>query len=77
MVFMYFTFEPNLFGAGEYEITAFATNAFTAEQGPPSDIYDKHIGQRLTISLARPFAFGLVNTTVPIAFLNDFNPVVE
>jgi lipopolysaccharide transport system ATP-binding protein len=72
-----FSFDPNPFGAGEYEITAFATNAFTAEQGPPSDIYDKHIGQRLTIALVRPFAFGLVNATVPIAFLSDTNSAME
>lgn len=63
-----FGFDPNPLGAGEYEITAFATNSFTAEEGPPSEIYDKHT-RVFAIALSRPFDCGLVNTRVPVSFL--------
>jgi hypothetical protein len=67
--FVEFEFDPNPFGAGDFEVNTFATNSFSMDQGPPTDIYDKHIGQRLTIVMSRPFAFGLVNAHVPVTFL--------
>ncbi|MCG2643562.1 MULTISPECIES: ABC transporter ATP-binding protein [Bradyrhizobium] len=63
-----FEFDPNPLGAGEYEINTFVTNSFSAETGPPSDIYDKRIGERFTVALNRPFAGGLVNVKVPVSF---------
>jgi len=63
-----FAFDPNPLGAGDYEITAFATNSFTAEEGPPSEIYDKHT-RVFAIALGRPFDCGLVNARVPVSFL--------
>ncbi|MBP2434202.1 ABC transporter ATP-binding protein [Bradyrhizobium elkanii] len=64
-----FSFDPNPFGAGEFEINTFVTNAFIPTQGPPTEIFDKHIGHRLKIALSRPFDCGLVNTKVPVTFL--------
>lgn len=64
-----FKFDPNPLGAGDYEVIAYATNSFSADQGPPTEIYDKHAGRRFAISLSRAFDCGLVHTRVPVTFV--------
>src|SRR5207249_2693382 len=54
-----FEFDPNPFGAGHYEINMFATNGFSWDNCPPSDIYDRSIGTCVfQVNLARPISFG-------------------
>jgi len=63
-----FHFDPNAFGAGEYEVNLFAVNAFSWDNIPPSEIYDRSIGKLVfRVHLARPIAFGLVNLVVPVS----------
>jgi hypothetical protein len=63
-----FHFDPNPFGAGDYEINVFATNAFEWLNCPPSDIYDRRIAAVLfKVNLARPISFGLLNFIVPVS----------
>jgi ABC-type polysaccharide/polyol phosphate transport system ATPase subunit len=60
-----FDFEPNPFGAGIYEISVAATNAFTLETAPPDDVYDRAMSVlKLDIAMARPIMFGAVNVAV-------------
>jgi len=40
-----FHFDPNPFGSGEYEVNLFAVNAFSWDNIPPSEIYDRSIGR--------------------------------
>ena len=63
-----FHFDPNPFGSGEYEVNLFAVNAFSWDNIPPSEIYDRSIGKLLfRVHLARPIPFGLVNLVVPVS----------
>lgn len=63
-----FHFDPNPFGAGEYEVNLFAVSAFSWDNIPPSEIYDRSIGKLLfRVHLARPIPFGLVNLVVPVS----------
>jgi hypothetical protein len=57
-----FDFDPNPFGAGTYEISIAATNAYTLETAPPDDIYDRAMSVlKLEIHMARPIMYGAVN----------------
>src|SRR5262249_12355826 len=50
-----FHFDPNPFGAGEYEVNLFAVNAFSWDNIPPSEIYDRSIGKLVfRVHQARP-----------------------
>jgi hypothetical protein len=63
-----FHFDPNPFGAGEYEINMFAVNAFSWDNIPPSEIFDRSIGKLVfRVHQARPIPFGLVNLVVPVS----------
>lgn len=63
-----FHFDPNPFGAGEYEVNLFAVNAFSWDNIPPSEIYDRSIGKLVfRVHQARPIPFGLVNVVVPVS----------
>ena len=63
-----FHFDPNPFGAGEYEINMFAVNAFSWDNIPPSEIFDRSVGKLVfRVHQARPIPFGLVNLVVPVS----------
>jgi lipopolysaccharide transport system ATP-binding protein len=63
-----FRFDPNPFGYGDYEVNVFATNGFSWNNIPPSEIIDRSVGNLLfKVNLARPISFGLVNLLVPVS----------
>ena len=63
-----FTFDPNPFGAGEYEVNVFVCNGWSWENVPPSDVYDRSIGSfRFGVGLRRPIPFGLINLSASVA----------
>ncbi|MDA7946900.1 MAG: ABC transporter ATP-binding protein [Hyphomicrobiaceae bacterium] len=73
-----FRFDPNPFGAGDYELNVFATNSFDWNNCPPSDVYDRRIAAALfKVNLTRPISFGLLNAIVPveIELLEKASPV--
>jgi lipopolysaccharide transport system ATP-binding protein len=62
-----FTFDPNPLGFGDYEVNVFATNGFSWDNCPPSEIFDRAIGTcTFKVYLARPISFGLINCIVPV-----------
>jgi lipopolysaccharide transport system ATP-binding protein len=69
--FVDFDFGEVIFGAGSYEINAFASNTFTLETAPPSEIYDKILGVKMDIFSERPISFGLVTSSVPVSITRE------
>lgn len=62
-----FDFSANPFGAGDYEANIFACNEWNWDNIPPSDIYDKSVGEfRFSVRLSTPIEFGLIHTVVPV-----------
>jgi lipopolysaccharide transport system ATP-binding protein len=62
-----FIFDPNVFGAGLYEVNVFASNGWSWENIPPSEIFDRSIGVfKFNVTLAEPIEFGLINTRVAV-----------
>jgi lipopolysaccharide transport system ATP-binding protein len=63
-----FRFDPNPFGCGDYEANVFATNGFSWQNIPPSEIFDRSVGNLVfRVNLARPISFGLINLIVPVS----------
>ena len=64
-----FDFEPNIFGAGEYELTVDLGNGFDVDRNfPHSEIYDRRVNA-LAFSVAREWSilmFGPVNHRFPV-----------
>lgn len=62
-----FDFTSNPFGAGDYEVNVFACNEWSWNNIPPSDIYDKSLGEfRFSVRLSAPIEFGIIRATVPV-----------
>jgi lipopolysaccharide transport system ATP-binding protein len=62
-----FHFDPNPFGAGDYELNVFAVNGFDWNNIPPSEIFDKSMGDtKVRVNLKRPIEFGLINVAVGV-----------
>ena len=67
-----FSFDPNPFGAGEYEANVFLVNGWSDDNIPPSDIFDKRVGDtRFVVTPVLPCPFGLVNLRVPVSIVLD------
>jgi hypothetical protein len=62
-----FHFDPNPFGAGDYELNIFAVNGFDWDNIPPTEIFDRSIGlTKLRVNMKRAIEFGLVNLTARV-----------
>jgi lipopolysaccharide transport system ATP-binding protein len=69
-VFVRFEFEPNLFGAGDYEVEVTAANGFDlAHNWPHSQVFDRRIGAlKFTVSReSRLLMMGPVNHRFPVS----------
>jgi lipopolysaccharide transport system ATP-binding protein len=73
-----FTFDPNVFGAGTYEVTAYLANGFDpVDNYPYSEVYDRKVND-LRIEVLREHRdidFGVVNSRVPVRV--DHGVVIE
>lgn len=64
-----FHFDPNLFGAGDYEVTVEAANGFDVERNwPHSEIFDRRVNElKFTVSRQWPLLmFGQINYRFPV-----------
>jgi len=62
-----FHFDPNPFGAGDYELNVFAVNGFDWDNIPPSEIFDKAVGAaKFRVNMKRPIEFGLINVAARV-----------
>lgn len=62
-----FHFDPNPFGAGDYELNVFAVNGFDWDNIPPSEIFDKSIGAaKFRVNMKRPIEFGMINVAARV-----------
>jgi lipopolysaccharide transport system ATP-binding protein len=64
-----FRFEPNLFGAGDYEVEVVVANGFDVERNwPHSQVFDRQVGAlKFTVTRAwRLLMFGPVNYRFPV-----------
>lgn len=67
-----FCFDENPFGYGDYEVNVFATDGFSWDNCPPQDIFDRALSQaKFRVDLARPIAFGLVNTLAKVDVISE------
>jgi lipopolysaccharide transport system ATP-binding protein len=64
-----FEFDPNMFGAGDYEVTVEAANGFDVERNwPHSEIFDRRVNElKFTVSREWPLLmFGQINHRFPV-----------
>ncbi len=62
-----FHFDPNPFGAGDYELNVFAVNGFDWNNIPPSEIFDKSVGaSKFRVNMKRAIEFGLINVAARV-----------
>jgi lipopolysaccharide transport system ATP-binding protein len=62
-----FSFDNNVFGAGQYEVNVFACNGWSWQNIPPSEIFDRSIGIfKFSVTLGDRLEFGIINSRVPV-----------
>lgn len=69
-----FRFEPNLIGAGDFEVTAYVANGFDVEANYPySEVYDRRVqAARFTIQpKEHGIDYGVLNQRIPVTFESE------